>query len=182
MYNVILILSPELHTHRFNCLPWYLIWVLNSLHPNLSLDFCSKPALSTVFHTSIDVGSIFQLVKPKISELFLFPFLLLHPPSSQKSSQLYIQNLSRTHPLLLCSPSLPSPSLPFCLSLPFLINRALKPSGVARWSGVSKRVNGVSTRMSKKNVRTWARWEGICMCFYLGMTQQGNDRVLDGVV
>lgn len=114
IYNFILILSPEVHTHRFNCLSGYLIWVLNSLHPNLSPDFLSKPSLSTVFHASVDVDSIFQSVKPKISESFLFPFLLLHPTSSQKSSQLYYSKFTQnpSSSAFLPFPSLPSPSLP----------------------------------------------------------------------
>lgn len=137
IYNFILILSPEVHTHRFNCLSGYLIWVLNSLRPNLSLDFLSKPALSTVFHASVDVDSIFQSVKPKISESFLFPSFSYTLHLVRNFLNCTIQNLPRTRPLLLFSPSLPSPLLPFlCLPLPFLINRALKPSGVAEQDGV----------------------------------------------
>lgn len=137
MYSFILTLSPELHTHKFNCLPECLIRVLKSSYPILPLDFHSKPAFPTVFLSSVDANPIFQLVRPEISVILISPSSLIPYIQSEILSTLHskcIQNLS-SHFLLFLSFlffSLPFPSF---LSLLFLLNRALKPSGVAKQNG-----------------------------------------------
>lgn len=166
MCILLLVLSPKLQIHPFNCLLGYLICTLNSPCPSLTLHFCCMPALPTDFPIS-GVNSVLQVHRSKTSDPSLSPLLLIHPTSCQKSPQLCIQNISRIH-ILLFSPLLPFSSFLF----PFwAVGRRF---GRARWIpgqrggrewGVSNTMRGVSTPEYHRGMSEPEQdEEGVYMC------------------